>query len=382
MPPQQQQQGGDNSLAPLWITAAVFVAVWIIWTVAHEQIAWFILHFKLWEAKFISLFDQNAWRELALINSTSPSGASFQKLNEISADVGKYFRYPLAIILGGLAVAIYFTNPTLNYKKTYDMKKLVAQEKDIWPQITPVANLNLVEADLDEGVWAMAASPMQFAKKNNLLLLERIIPTEGLAPQAKIIANLKQEDAYRVFTLQLGRYWRGADQLNIHTKALFAAFAARANRDTEGAAKLLLHIANSSKNGKLDFNGVEELLKKHKDNKAVIKLTKSHAFVLTVMASMLKLARTDGVMASADFLWLKPIDRSLWFMLNSVGRQTPFTENAGAFAHWLAEVKLGRKLFVPMVAEAVTALDLALKDIIYIPDQNEEVEIEDDGVWK
>ena len=90
---------------------------------------------------------------------------------------------------------------------------------------------------------------------------------------------------------------------------------------------------------------------------------------LTVMASMLEAAREDGVQASADFLWLKPLDRRLWYTLNTVGRQTPFIEVAGIFAHWVAEKEAGRKLFVPMVEEATNALELALKEVVYKPDE-------------
>jgi len=86
---------------------------------------------------------------------------------------------------------------------------------------------------------------------------------------------------------------------------------------------------------------------------------------------MLVLARKEGVLATADFLWLKPTDRLLWFMLNSVGRQTAFAEVSGPFAHWNVEQAMGRRLMVPMVEEAVNGLEAAIKDILYIPDSEE-----------
>ena len=58
-------------------------------------------------------------------------------------------------------------------------------------------------------------------------------------------------------------------------------------------------------------------------------------------------------------------------MLNSVGRQVPFPEVAGPFAHWIAERLVAHKLNVPMVEEAVKALEVAIKDIVYVPDDNE-----------
>lgn len=373
-PPSQQQQGSDTSLGPFWIIIGLFVLAWGVWYFAHEQIASLILQLRFWEGKFIHLFTPQVSDQLAVIKNASPGSISFEKLTDISTAIGDYLKYPVAALLGLLAVIIYLSSPTMRFKKTYDMQILINQEKDNWPQINPVAGIDLVKADIDQGPWAMALPPMKFAKKYQLLQLERVIPVDSYNITPKTIMHLKRDDAYRVFALQVGRYWRGVDYLNIHTKALFAVCAARANRDRDGGINLLLHIAQSAASGKLDFTGTDALLAKHKNNKAVVKLTQSHAFVLTVMASLLKLARTDGVLAVADFLWLKPIDRPLWYMLNSVGRQTPHPEVGGPFAHWLAELKFGRKLIIPMVEEAVNALEIALKDVVYIPDEEKEGE--------
>ena len=96
-----------------------------------------------------------------------------------------------------------------------------------------------------------------------------------------------------------------------------------------------------------------------------------HAYVLTTMATLLQMARTDGVVATADFLWLKPVDRRLWYMLNSIGRQTVVPEISGPYAHWLAEKKIGRPLVAPMVKEAVTGLEAAVAEILYIAEGDE-----------
>jgi intracellular multiplication protein IcmP len=179
--------------------------------------------------------------------------------------------------------------------------------------------------------------------------------------------SLKRGQTNKVFIMQLGPLWHSVDRLPPHVRALFAIFAGRHNSDP-GAVALLKQLSSSATT-KLDFTGVDQLLKKYIDTKPVQQVIQSHAYILTVMASMLVLARLDGVQASADFLWLKPLDRRLWYTLNTVGRQTPFTEVAGIFAHWVAEKELGKKLQIPMVEEATNALELALKEIIYKPDE-------------
>ena len=125
---------------------------------------------------------------------------------------------------------------------------------------------------------------------------------------------------------------------------------------------------NKTSTTKFDYSGVDQLCAKHEKTVPVQEILQRHAYVSTVMAAMLEAARSDGVQASADFLWLKPLDRRMWYTLNTVGRQTPFVEVAGIFAHWVAEKGANKKLLVPMVEEATKALELALQEVVYRPD--------------
>lgn len=372
--PAQQQQSGDNSLAPLWIVLCIFLLGWLLWSFFHTQIVSFSLQIKFFESRLISFVVPSAAQLPNAIKQLIPAQVAFPQLLDISREVGTYLRYPIIFILLVLAVIIYFSHVNLQFKKFYTMHSLAEAEKNNWPQISPVINLNLVKEDIDKGPWAMALSPMQFAKKHQLLQEEKIIPSMTMAAKIsnQVTVNIRREAAYPIFVLQCGEYWQGVEHLTPATKALFAVFAARANRDRDGALKLLLQIAESTSTGKLNFSGVNALLEKHKNNKSVHRVIHSHAYVLTVMASMLVLARKEGVLATADFLWLKPTDRLLWFMLNSVGRQTAFSEVSGPFAHWNIERAMGRRLMVPMVEEAVNGLEAAIKEILYIPDSEED----------
>ena len=111
------------------------------------------------------------------------------------------------------------------------------------------------------------------------------------------------------------------------------------------------------------------LLFKHVRSKRVGRAVSPHAYLYTVMASMLTLARRDGVLSVSEFLWLKPLDRQLWYVLNNVGRQTAFVEVSAPMAHWMVEKRLRRPLKVPMVEQAVEALDEALANIVINMDE-------------
>lgn len=378
-PSSQGSQQGDHSLAPLWISILLFSLCWLVWEFFHAPISNAVLHVRLWEAEGIAWFTNQGAGLIPYIKSVPADQVHFDQLSDISAQVGSFLRYPIAVILGLLGIVLYCSHTLLRFRKRYTMKSLVEAERENWLQITPVAKLNLVDVDIDEGPWAMALSPMQFAKKNQLLRKEKVLPVAANkridTRRNPLQVSVKRDLAHTVFSLQLGPLWEGVEHLPIHRKALFAVFAARINQDRAGALKLLLQISASAHSGAvLNFSGIDELLKKHQNNKSIHYIINSHAYVLAVMASMLALARYDGVLASADFLWLKPTDRVLWFMLNSIGRQTAFSEVAGPFAHWQVERAIGRKLVVPMVEEAVNGLDSAIKDSLYIPEGDDELE--------
>ncbi len=374
MPPAQppQQPQGDNSLAALWLTVLLFITCGLIWYFGHTYIVSFVYKIKLFQAEIISLFTSKLDPTIQQMRVQDLAQVTFQQMQQISTTIGDFVRYPIVIVLAILALLLYFNDVTTRYRRTYTMKSLAEAEQVNWPQIKPIVKLDLISQDIDNGPWAMAMTPMQFAKKYKLLQEEPIVLSDQtLRRKARPSVSVIRNKAKQIFTLQLGRYWESPNVLNDHTKALFAIFAARINRDREQANKLVSQIAVSVDSGKLNFAGVDDLLNKHKDSKHVIEITQRHAFLLTVMASMLETARNDGVIATADFLWLKPLDRSLWYMLNSIGRQTPYVEVAGPFAHWLAEKEFGRKIMVPMVDEAVTALEVAVQEIIYVPDEEE-----------
>ena len=111
------------------------------------------------------------------------------------------------------------------------------------------------------------------------------------------------------------------------------------------------------------------VLKKYQQVENVQQVLSQHAYLLTAMASLLEASRDDGVMPSADFLWLKLVDRRLWYMLNCVGRQTPYVEVGGPFAHWVAEKVTGRRSLAPMIDEAIKGLEIAVKEVKLSPQE-------------
>tara|TARA_Y100001001_G_scaffold157638_1_gene176082 strand:- start:189 stop:1319 length:1131 start_codon:yes stop_codon:yes gene_type:complete len=373
---QQQQGQNDSSMGPLWIVIAIFVFGGLLWYLERDIIIKIIFQIKLAEIAVLSLFTSSLDSTKQLIETSVPANVGFEEVANISNAIGRKLIIPIVILFGGLSYLLYRNNAGNRYRKAHSMKSLVEQEKSNWPYVVPVLGLDLVNTSIDEGPWAMTLPPMRFAKKYKLLKEERMkVGNTGLRSDYRIIAKVQYGRANRLFAKQLGNPWPGVWKLLPYQRALFAIFAAKAEGDRAPATKLLRQIAASANQQplsveKLNFKGADGLLKKHENSKIVNKIIKNHAYFYTVMASMLDLARMDGVMASAEFIWLKPINRPLWYVLNTVGRQTAPPEVSGIIAHWLAELEIGRPMTIPMIEEATIALESALNELIYQPDED------------
>lgn len=374
MPPKQQaggqgQGGGDSSLAPFWIMLTIFGLGYLAWYKGHTYIVLVVFQIKILEIALIEMFFTIPVLHLwdAFMKTVPAMDVSWSQLVAACSTVGYFIRYPFAAILVAMAAWVYMKNVGMRFRRTHSMQTLRQQEQVNWPQIMPVISKDLAAQDIKLGPWAMALTPMEFARHYNLLKKDEFAQRAPSNMEIPLTATIKKGEARRIFTLQLGAYWNGFDALPIHTKAMAAIFCARINRDRDGAARLLKTLSQSFSKGKLDTTLVLPLLNKHRNSELVQEVIQKHAYIFTVMAALLEAARDDGVLASADFLWLKPVDRRLWYILNNVGRQTAFVEVAGIFAHWQVEKALKQRSLVPMVDEAVKALEIGIKEIKLTP---------------
>jgi intracellular multiplication protein IcmP len=64
-----------------------------------------------------------------------------------------------------------------------------------------------------------------------------------------------------------------------------------------------------------------------------------------------------GVLAAAQFLWLRGVDRDLWYSLNNLGRRSFHSEGAGALAHYMAEDIAGKAVPGARLETAIGALN-------------------------
>jgi intracellular multiplication protein IcmP len=313
------------------------------------------LTIKLWELKIITLFYPSTTfvQYIDLIEKTPLKEWTLKDMTVVGRSVGLIANLPIIAVLGFFAHKIWKNNPMQKFRRILTMQTLKESEQKIWPYIAPVVNIDLMKEPFDKGPYAMALRPYDFAVKHKLLLDERNVN------------SLDKVRSEKLFVSQLGKLYGGFSRLKSHEQALLAVFAAQACGDKKGAMAAITAMAlSAAENHKKmpDFSTIKPLLK-YIDDPRVQKVISRHAYVYTVLAAMLEFARTTGVLPPPYIIWLKPRDRSLWYILDCVGRQVAFVEVAGIFGHWKAEQTALHKLESPFVSKAVDGLERALGEV-------------------
>ena len=276
-----------------------------------------------------------------------------------------------------------------------DVYKLIDIQAKHFPASAIIKGKNLLATHPYQGPWATYALPLDFALDNQLLWTSKkritadnavdeqtMMPIPPFTPDEKLqpfavkrkqlpshqYVGLHIDRANDVFAAQLGPLWKGADKLAPLERALYAALCAQAAGEQGKAWSMIEQIAFSFKEGTRDkkgrlvtphhanTKGTDDLLKAYGSTPKVKEIQNLHAHTANVMAAVLKLARKKGRLMHSNFLWLKPVNRSLWYALCADGGQCPYWEAAGTWAHAEVESLMGRKITVPMVAGAVEAL--------------------------
>lgn len=349
------QKNNDPSGDIMWLMIVLVLGIIIIGYFFGTQITYVYLTLKLWQLKLITIVYPST-NYLEIIKLIEERPLKEWKLNElmyVGKQVGYIANIPLLVGIGYLTYKVWKKNPLQNFKRILTMQTLRESEQRIWPYISPVVKMDLMKEPFDKGPFAMALRPYDFAVKYKLL------------ENDKNVNSLEKIKAEKLFSSQLGKLWAGSDRLKKHELALICIMAAHGCGDKKGAMNAVnLMAVNVAQNPKKmpDFSSTKALLK-YLDEPKVQAVINKHAYIYTIMASMMEFARSTGVFPSSYFVWLKPKDRVLFYILNCVGRQVSYVEVAGIFAHWKAEQTAGHKLEIPLIGKAIDGLERGLIEV-------------------
>jgi intracellular multiplication protein IcmP len=365
----QDDYAGFNMIV---ILVGICFFSYLLWTNYHAQISAFVMLLMHREIQFISYFSDRyriADQEMA---QSDPSGVTLKDLYGITQAVGMFFRIPATALIVVLAAICTVRAAPSRFKRHFDLDGLIKEQAKSFPAISAFVDRHL-----------KLAAPT----------LEKTLPADYALTPAEWIARFasdpsgrfNEQKAQSALAAQIGSRWTDPAHASPAARLLFTVFALHLAERREDALNILgeasVCLADAKKEGdsgpleplKLDAALIARLdgyLKKslgENATEAALAITDRHAYVTTALMALLNAARVKaGVMAPAQFVWLKLVDRNLWYALHSLGYEiegtgryihpNPRVEALGARNHWAAERAAKRPILKPHLTEALATL--------------------------
>lgn len=386
MPQSQKNSGDDAGLNLMAGLAGVIIMPVVLWFVFHTQISTVFLPIfgaiaRMWAwAPWAQTEHHHAYmaelsRVISVANRSEITWIQFLWLgNKAMQNL-----LPLLIPAGLLIIrSIRHVDDSLAFKSKMDLSALAERMSVAFPASTPVLDLDLISGDPDVGPWRRMDDYLGFALRHQLLRTRtnKVITERSDEIRASFF---DERMAFDVFAKQLGpqtsKCWASLIDDRPHAAALAAVFAARINRKTSEANDILdqlarSYVAGDGKSGyQMDLSMARKAWDRYAHTEAVSEIAGRHAHLHCSLSLLLHKARYEsGVLQPAWFIWLKPVDRTLWYALHQVGLRVGAIEAGGVRAQMLAEDKNKGSISNPMVEQAVVALRMHLIDELWLVD--------------
>lgn len=270
-------------------------------------------------------------------------------------------------------------------RRVYSMREIMEVLSERFPSLTPAVRFNLLAREsYGSGPWRVSMSPVEWAHRHNAIYLEshgkkKPIPREWIflsKPEGSLTFNehspilkdpttragvrLDEERVQRLFVRHLGGVFIGFSSLPPYAQGLAAAFAAfggggAGRRDGQDMLDAMSRSCRENPaTGKIEIEvrGAQELWARYHDAMEE-SLRKHQSFWRPWMVGGLVFARTRGTLSSSQFLWLRAVDRTLWYALNQSGGRRPWVEAMGVWAHFEAEEEIDQAILEPEMLDAV-----------------------------
>lgn len=347
------QQVSDRSSTPVIILVIVLVIGMAmgIWHFRHAELAAKLLTWKAYEVyPFALVFDFAKDSQRTLFTYYKYARVvRFKELWSLGTQIGLYYGF-IPVSLAAWFAYKALKNPILKANRVHTIQSLLEAQSTHFSAVAPILKKDLTNDRSPE--WASSMHPEEWVAEHGLIVNEEVDVNR----------------ARQVFIEQLGKPLTSLSKLAPHEKALFAVFALRAfYKDTKGAQKLIdaLNYSASNEQSRPDFSVAMRAFNKCASNKLAKKWATKHRYARTLLMALLIEARQTGVLPSSNFIWLKPLDRALWYPLNTAGRKVPFIEAAGVFSQMQAEEVAWDNdcvLMAPHVEEAIAGLQKYLEE--------------------
>jgi intracellular multiplication protein IcmP len=361
----------DNAVG-WFILALVFAAFcWLIWYLFDAQIRdairWvrygemWLLHFFI-PADYTITFDGKLlnWHDgYKMVPRWQAEEMQTIHMALISALAMQPLRVVFTILVALAGFWVLTSGPRTHNRRKLGLEGLISHQAKNFPVIAPFITFDPSKQPPRPPGTPVPAELPSFA--------EALGPEEWLAynsipaPDGK----LDRKATSRAFQRQLIGRWKGVKALPPYQKVLLAAFCLKAARKRNLSDDMLGRMAKCwshekglrlASDNKLLGDAIKVLKTESLSAKTLAECNK-HAFVTTALLRALQFAREEGgVLAPAQFVWLRAHDRTLWYPLNNLGRQSFHMEALGAMTHFKEERMTQRPIPTPKVERAVDSI--------------------------
>ena len=346
-------QVSQRSSAPVVLIAvAGFGCVlFAFWYLKHAAIVRALMIFCDYEARPFAgwLPVASTLRERVAVYFRYANVVSFREAFALGWQLGALYLV-LPIAFAGWTAWRAMRHPIVRARRVHSVQTLLEAQSKSFSAVAPVLRRDLSNDRSSE--WASSVHPEEWVARHGLL----------------IDGRLDIERARVLLVAQLGTPIASFDALSSAERALFAVFGLRVFFKDVEASKALVDALNYSADNpqsKPNLALADLAFQRCARADQAKRWLDKHRYPRTLLMALLMEARQLGVLPSSMFIWLKPLDRALWYPLNTAGRKVPFMESAGVFNQWQAEQvawENGCVLSGPHVEEALIGLRRYLED--------------------
>jgi intracellular multiplication protein IcmP len=362
--------GSDDYTLFSLILICVGLAIlgWAAWKMWHTEIsagALIVAHREMQAIAWVS--DRFSQADIG-VQRADPAVVQFDQLVRLYRQIGTEFLYPAMALVLGLAALCFFRAGNARFTRAFDLAKLMAEQAKTSRSTAAFVGRNLALS----GVRAGDPRPADPALH---------VP-EWIAKYAERDGRFHEASARRELVRQLGAEWKGRSTASPAARCMLAAYALHGAGRREEAAGFLGLLSEGLPVDKADGGAgpaeplafdpkslalADRVLAETKVSVWATAIMDAHHFTTPGLMSVLNAARLrSGVLAPAQFAFLKLVDRKLWYALHGLGFEqdglvahphpSQRVEAIGARAHWVAERAVGAPIPTPEFDAAIAAI--------------------------
>ncbi|HAV3460602.1 TPA: hypothetical protein JIE93_003271, partial [Acinetobacter baumannii] len=296
--------------------------------------------------------------------------------------------------------------PDTRYVQEHDLESLIGELGSYQPHLRYIQRFIQSNYATDKGFYRLLLSPREFIKIHNLVYGFRKYEIENAedfddfkgsnSPKDDAYPLLDQSKFEKLMMHQLGQMLDKPSNLSDGEIILYALFLPMACATDERMSDkefkkikaqkdMLLHyfwdkaiehltsekaFINPKNYEPREFKYFErkrlqKIVERYWNHPVAKEVFSKHAYVRTALIALIYKTRTLGVLAPCELRWLRNYDRTLWALVQNVGRPSVYVEQLAAFSHYTSEAYYHRRKISPDFSYGWNGLLESLKQYRY-----------------